>query len=837
MKFSHSLKINAKPQWQHSYLHYAHLKKLIYKHERVVLDRSSPAPASRTSSPERTHITPALSSPALEISSDTTTDLCAEFASALDAELTKIAEFYGEEWSDVRSRLEQLGSEVMLVDTAVLIAEEGGSAVADEDYARGRVHLGVGDRMPPLRRNSGGSSLSDQGASGSAIGHVKRQLLQRELVDLYLDLNDLKEYIELNHTGFGKILKKYDKVTGFRMKRMYMDKLDTSDPFVRETRSQIADELNNAVRLFARVATDNDIGLAQHELQSCVRERVVWERNTVWKDMVEKERRTATARVVDKSEVVSTVGGAEKILGAGDAGWRGKLIGLTGAGVMFLAILYFQPMGVEEQSGCLAILVLASILWAAEIVPLFVTSLLIPMLVVLLRVLREEHSHRRLSASEAAKKIFSEMWSSVIMLLLGGFALAAALSKHNIAKGAATWILGKAGSRPSVVLLTNMLLSTFVSMWISNVAAPVLCFSLIQPILRNLDPRRSKYGPALVLGIAMASNVGGMASPISSPQNIVAISNMDPAPSWLEWFAVSIPVCIVIDLVIWAVILAMYPCNEDAPAPPQLFVQRSVVDEERGLPEGGVDEASRPLLVDFRRPSFSSGLTLLPISATRTKWISLTPVQIYITIISLLTIVLWCSSRALESVLGDMGVIALVPLLAFFGAPGVLTKDDFNSFPWNVVALAMGGIALGKSVQSSGLLAEVVARVGPGVAKLGSPIWTVAVVCAAVGVATSFVSHTVGALIILPVVYEIGKNLEDPRPNTLVLASALMCSGAMALPVSSFPNMNAISLEGPTGTPYLKIQDFLRIGILGTMVSWAIIVFGAYFLMDGIGIK
>jgi hypothetical protein len=68
----------------------------------------------------------------------------------------------------------------------------------------------------------------------------------------------------------------------------------------------------------------------------------------------------------------------------------------------------------------------------------------------------------------------------VIMLLLGGFAIAAALSKHFIAKQLAVAILSRVGRRPRDVLLANMLVATFASMWISNVAAPVLCFSLVQ---------------------------------------------------------------------------------------------------------------------------------------------------------------------------------------------------------------------------------------------------------------------------------------------------------------------------------------------------------------------
>ena len=66
------------------------------------------------------------------------------------------------------------------------------------------------------------------------------------------------------------------------------------------------------------------------------------------------------------------------------------------------------------------------------------------------------------------------------MLLLGGFTLAAALSKYSIAKLMATFVLSKAGTRPRTVLLTNMFVALVASMWISNVAAPVLCFSIIQ---------------------------------------------------------------------------------------------------------------------------------------------------------------------------------------------------------------------------------------------------------------------------------------------------------------------------------------------------------------------
>lgn len=88
--------------------------------------------------------------------------------------------------------------------------------------------------------------------------------------------------------------------------------------------------------------------------------------------------------------------------------------------------------------------------------------------------------HLRLDPKDATKYVFSSMWTPVIMLLLGGFTIAAALSKYHIAKLMATFLLSKAGTRPRNVLFVNMGVAWFASMWISNVAAPVLCFSIIQ---------------------------------------------------------------------------------------------------------------------------------------------------------------------------------------------------------------------------------------------------------------------------------------------------------------------------------------------------------------------
>ena len=101
--------------------------------------------------------------------------------------------------------------------------------------------------------------------------------------------------------------------------------------------------------------------------------------------------------------------------------------------------------------------------------------------------------------------------------MLGGFAIAAALSKHYIAKAMATWVLLRVGQKPSHVLLASMFVAMFASMWISNVAAPALCFSLLQPILRTLETGDAT-SRALVLGTDFQSSSRSDAS----AQNVAA---------------------------------------------------------------------------------------------------------------------------------------------------------------------------------------------------------------------------------------------------------------------------------------------------------------------------
>ncbi|KAI1206522.1 SPX-domain-containing protein [Annulohypoxylon truncatum] len=807
MKFSHSIQFNAVPDWSSHYIAYSNLKKLIYGLEKTIhqpgVSDVETRPLLRNEDPE------------------------VVFARALDVELEKISSFYGVKEKELFDEVDDLMRDIGSLDADGQVQTDVPQRPALQDIISDPVKPTRGPRSAQSARSTRStddgvedsdedddddqdetSALNRRKRRRSSLGTYSRRrgvpsamfastdmtastdltrsrryslgyddyaetamhssgiMLKKRIISLYVQLCELKSYVQLNKTGFSKVLKKFDKIIDREFRPIYMkNTVEITYPFLPETIRQVEESIAKMEKAYADVVTHGDEPLAKKDLRSHLREHVVWERNTVWRELIGLERR-AEAASLGKGLLGGQNDGIKVRLQGDDAPatpmkeietpigrftcptwlFGSTMFTLLGIIAIFLVLLYVPIMDRPEQQNCLAMLVFVSLLWATEAIPLFVTSLLIPFLCVVLQVVREDDvPYKRLDSKNATPYVFAAMWTPVIMLLLGGFTVAAALSKCKIDKRIATFVLSKAGTQPRTVLIATMFVAAFASMLVSNVAAPVLCFSIVEPMLRNL-PSGSNMSKAVIMGIALASNIGGMLSPIASPQNVVALGIMEPAPTWGEWFFVVIPVGIISILLIWVL-----------------------------------------LLVTFQP---GKGTTIVPIRPVKEPF---TGLQWFVSFICIATIGLWCASHQLESTFGDMGVIAIIPIVLFFGV-GILTKEDFNNFPWTIIILAAGGLALGKAVKSSGLLhtvAEGISREVNGVDLYGILI----IFSSLTLVIATFISHTVAALIILPLVSDIGKDMEEPHPNLLVMAAALMCSAAMALPTSGFPNMTRPIIE------------------------------------------
>ncbi|KAI1471853.1 SPX domain-containing protein [Daldinia caldariorum] len=801
MKFSHSIQFNAVPDWSSHYIAYSNLKKLIYGleknvHQSAVSDVET-RPLLRNEDPETV------------------------FGRALDVEIEKISSFYVVKEKELFDDVDDLMRDIESLDAAGHGDPELAQRPHMQQYpASEQVVHTLGTRSTKSTRSTRSTRSTDDGADDSddddedqdetsalnrrrrsSLGGRRRTapsamfastdltastdftrsrrysigyddytetaqmyssgiMLKKRIISLYVQLCELKSYVQLNKTGFSKVLKKFDKIIDKEFRPKYMrDAVEISYPFLPETVRHVEERIAKMEKAYADAVTHGDLALAKKDLRSHLREHVVWERNTVWRDLIGLERR-AEAASFGKGLLGAQNDGIKVRLQGDDAPptpmkqietpvgrfacptwlFSSTLFILLGIVAIFLVLLSVPIMEMPEQQRCLAMLVFVSLLWATEAIPLFVTSLLIPFLCVVLRVVRDDlPPYKRLDSVDATPYVFAAMWTPVIMLLLGGFTLAAALSKCKIDKRIATFVLSKAGTQPRTVLIATMFVAAFASMLVSNVAAPVLCFSIIEPMLRNL-PSDSNMSKAVIMGIALASNVGGMLSPIASPQNVFALSVMEPAPTWGEWFFVVIPVGIISILLIWTLLLLTFQPGK--------------------------------------------GTTIVPIRPVKERF---TGLQWFVSIVCIATIALWCASHQLKSTFGDMGIIAIIPIVLFFGI-GILTKEDFNNFPWTIIILAAGGLALGKAVKSSGLLHLVAERISQEVN--GVDLYGVLLIFSSLTlVIATFISHTVAALIILPLVSDIGKGMDEPHPNLLVMAAVLMCSAAMALPTSGFPNM------------------------------------------------
>lgn len=327
---------------------------------------------------------------------------------------------------------------------------------------------------------------------------------------------------------------------------------------------------------------------------------------------------------------------------------------------------------------------------------------------------------------------------------------------------------GKAPPCHSIMRDQQLTKNPFLWPAVCPAGAPFFCLALLVNYLVN-----AKY-----------SNIGGYASPISSPQSTVALGLLTGQYriSFSQWFLASLPQCA-------AMVLTTY------------FA----------------------LLVWYRPHRYS--LPPIPRHPQEFKW----PHYVIVGTLAF-TVVLWSFHRLSQS-FGSAGIVAAIPLVAFFGS-GILAKEDFNNLPWDVVYLVAGGIVLGRAVESSKLLSLVAERL---LVTLGdSSLWvTYIIFCTFMTLVANAVSHTVSAIILLPLIYEVGLKLGHPQ--LLVMGGTFAASSAMALPVSSFPNISVAQVTDEVGDAYLTSNDLLRVGIPMTAICTLVIVSFGYPLMFWLG--
>ncbi|CAI5730779.1 unnamed protein product [Hyaloperonospora brassicae] len=708
MKFGKQLEISANPEWRDHYVQYKRLKRLI-KRVAFELEKQQNAQkklqhkmelSSGGSSNSATRDVPLQvlvdeTHPLLKSVGDEVQDAKDQFWEVLDANLEIVNDFYV---GKIKSLTRSIGDFEALIE--------------DEKISTGHVHTRT-------RTHS-----QDRGFAA--------------LQEIYDKLVDLRTFVQINHSGFRKIVKKFDKTMKSHTQEAFMERL-TNERFYAST---------DIDKLLERVA-----GLTS-------------------KDKLEAgnmERRMQRMQG-DQNSLLRKV----------------KLVPFCISVAVFVLLLLFRitPKGEEVQQRCLAMLVFITMLWVTEALPYFATALLVPPLVVFLEILNDKaHPDTLLTARQSAKEVMSMLVNHTTILIMGGYSISAAFAKCQIELYIAAFLQRRFKKSPNLFLLAIMLMGLFLSMWISNHTAPVLCVSVLLPIIRDF-PTNSVYVKTLLIGLAFACNLGGMMTPISSLQNTLAVSFLEKAGYTItfgQWMAMAVPFCTIGTIMCWLFLLwVMDP--RDATYIPQI-----VYDQKQQI----------------------SSLHVVVVSMT------------------LLTIFLWASFSVTSATFGDLGIISLMFMFVMFGT-GMLSQFDFNSFSWHILFLIGGGNVLGDAVQRSGLL-DTLSKSVIHALPSGS-VWMVTVsLCGLVVCLTTFVSHTVASIILLPIIVQMA--IEIGHPHIPVICCALAISAAMALPFSSFPNINSLLVLDDHGQPYLEVKDFLRVGVAFSLVTMALIVSLGYGLI------
>ena len=369
--------------------------------------------------------------------------------------------------------------------------------------------------------------------------------------------------------------------------------------------------------------------------------------------------------------------------------------------------------------------------------------------------------------------------SSADSLFIGGFILAIAATKTGLDAQLAKALLKPFGSKSNNVLLGFILITGVFSMFVSNTATAAMMLTFLTPVFKQLPPE-GKGRIALTLSIPVAANLGGMATPIGTPPNAIALKYLnDPAGLNLnlgfgEWVMFMLPLVLVLLFIGWILLRTIFP-----------FSQKTInLEIEGGMKKG------------FH------------------TWV--------VIVTFIVTVLLWMTDK-LTGI--NSYTVALIPFVVF-SLTGVINKYDLEEINWSVIWMVAGGFALGYGLNASGLAANAVESIPFGT---WSPIVILLVSGLICYLLSNFISNSATAALLMPILAVVCSGMGDKLSAiggtpTVLIGIAVAASSAMVLPISTPPNALAFS------TNLVKQNDMVKIGIIMGVISM-VLGYGLLFML------
>lgn len=477
--------------------------------------------------------------------------------------------------------------------------------------------------------------------------------------------------------------------------------------------------------------------------------------------------------------------------------FTGMIIAVTG----FVALLLLTDLDAENPgvTAMAAIAWLMAVLWVSEAIPLAATAL-IPLVAY------------PLLGIASTKATAATYINSTLFLFIGGFLIAIAMERWNLHRRIALTIIGWFGGRPTGMVLGFMLATAFLSMWISNTATAVMMVPIGLAIIYQMEDEWGAgpvrvFSGSLMIGIAYAASIGGMATLVGTPPNL-AFSRIyqitfpgAPEISFGTWFLFGLPLTVVLLLAAWLVVtrIAFRPGRA-------LQVPGDVLQEEkRGL--GTMSREEKFVAVIF--------------ALTALLWVFRKDLEIGIA-----TVPGWSRLLA-EPGLVDDGTVAIGMASLLFLLPGrragrktrLLDAEAFGKLPWSIILLFGGGFALAKGFALSGL-SEYAGSLVTGFRDTGTAALVVTVTGGMIGL-TELTSNTATTEMLLPVLASVSGGLQI-EPLYLMVPATLAASCAFMLPVATPPNAIVF------GSGRLHVIDMVRAGIWMNLIAWFVVSLAAW---------
>lgn len=475
--------------------------------------------------------------------------------------------------------------------------------------------------------------------------------------------------------------------------------------------------------------------------------------------------------------------------------WRGR-IGYILAPLVFILVLLLPFESLKPEAHRLAAVMGAVIvLWITESLPLPVTALLGAAMCVCLRV-------------APAKDVFAPFADPLMFLFIGSFILARAIFLHKLDKRVAFGVLSLpiVGARPSRILFAFGATTAFLSAWISNTATTAMMFAIGMSILGFLFDNESpqsqavsrKYATALMLMTSFAASIGGLATPIGTPPNVIGLGFIRQLIgveiSFFKWMIIGVPVVVLLFLFLYFYLNYLCPAGVT-----EIDGSSRLIAEERAK-LGAWTRGQRSVVIAF------AVMVML--------WI----VPGFIALLYGETSAFYKSinSRVPEAVAALIGAGLLFLLPGDKRGERAITWNEAVKIDWGVVLLYGGGFALGVLSFQTGLAESIGRNLTAQLPIKGELSLLIASTLVAVLVSEA-TSNTASANMVVPVVISIA-NAAGMDAFAPALGATFGASLGFMLPVST--PCNAIVY----GSGYVPISRMIRYGVLLDVVGVIVIV-------------